>query len=103
MAGIASNIGKFFKHMLSSSSEVSAKRVSGMTALMFSLGCIAYLTISEGGSTTVESLIQTTLVMSSCLLGVSSVTGIWKAERTVKSDETINKEVKVEEKIEKKE
>lgn len=98
MAGI----GKFFKSMLSSSSEVSSKRVSGMLALVISLACIIYLTIDEGGSTTVESLIQTTLIMSSCLLGVSSVTSIWKAERTVKSDETINKEVKVEEKTERK-
>jgi hypothetical protein len=96
MANIASSIGKFLKNMLSSSSEVSSKRVSGMLALIISLACIVYLTIDEGGSTTVESLIQTTLIMSSCLLGVSSVTSIWKVERTVKSDETINKDVNVE-------
>lgn len=99
MAGI----GKFLKNMLSSNSEVSSKRVSGMLALLVGLGCITYLTIDEGGTTAVESLLQTVLITAACLLGVSSVTSIWKAERTVKSDETTNKEIKVEEKIEKKE
>ena len=92
----------FINKMLSGSGNISSKRVSGMLALLVGLGCITYLTIDEGGTTAVESLLQTVLITAACLLGVSSVTSIWKGERTIKSDETINKEVNVEEKIEKK-
>ena len=92
----------FINKMLSGSGDISSKRVSGMLALLVGLGCITYLTIDEGGTTVVESLLQTVLITAACLLGVSSVTNIWKGERTIKSDETINKEVNVEEKIEKK-
>lgn len=90
----------FIKKMLSSSSEVSSKRVSGLLSLLVSLGCIVYLTIDEGGTSTVESLLQTSLIIASCLLGVSSVTSIWKAERSVKSEENTNKDIKVKEKTE---
>lgn len=71
---------KFIYNMLSGTGEVSSKRVSGILSLLVSLGCIVYLTIDEGGTSVVESLIQTTLIMAACLLGVSSVTGIWKGK-----------------------
>lgn len=74
---------KFIYNMLSSKGEVSSKRVSGILSLIVSLGCIVYLTIDEGGTTVVESLIQTTLIMAACLLGVSSVTSIWKGSRNI--------------------
>ena len=74
---------KFIYNMLSNKGEVSSKRVSGILSLIVSLGCIVYLTIDEGGTTVVESLIQTTLIMAACLLGVSSVTSIWKGSRNI--------------------
>lgn len=89
----------FINKMLSGSGEVSSKRVSGMLALLVGLGCITYLTIDEGGTTVVESLLQTVLITAACLLGVSSVTGIWKGERKV----DVHEESKTEKKVEVKE
>lgn len=68
----------FMMDMLSGTGNVSSKRVSGMISLMVSLACIVYLVLTEGGTNTVENLLQTVLVMAACLLGVSSVTSIWK-------------------------
>lgn len=48
-----------------------------MLALV-SMACTIYLTIRDGGTVVVENLIQTSLVMSASLLGISSVTSIWK-------------------------
>lgn len=69
---------RFIKDMLSGQGEISSKRVSGMTMILTALACIVYLTASEGGTTTVQSLVETTIITGACLLGVSSVTGIWK-------------------------
>ena len=71
-------IKNFIKDMLSGKGEISSKRVSGMSMILTSIACIIYLTISEGGTTTVQSLIETSVITGACLLGVSTVTGIWK-------------------------
>lgn len=71
-------IKNFIKDMLSGKGEISSKRVSGMSMILTSIACIIYLTISEGGTTTVQSLIETSIITGACLLGVSTVTGIWK-------------------------
>ena len=68
----------FFQSLLSPTGEISSKRFMGMLALTTSLCCIVYLTIIEGGTNTVENLLETTLIVSSSLLGISSVTNIWK-------------------------
>lgn len=59
-------------------SNISAKRVFGSITLMISLGCTVYLTISEGGTQVVENLIQTAFIIAASLLGIASVTSIWK-------------------------
>ena len=72
----------FFKEMLSeqgyNGSHISSKRVIGLLFAIVSIVCTIYLTIKEGGTIIVENLIQTMLVMSASLLGISSVTSIWK-------------------------
>ena len=73
----------FLKEMLSEvgpngTSHISSKRVVGLLLVMVSLACIIYLTIKDGGTVVVENLIQTALVMGASLLGISSVTSIWK-------------------------
>ena len=87
-------LAKFIYNMFSGTGEVSSKRVSGLLSLLVSLGCIVYLTIDEGGTSVVESLLQTALIMASCLLGVSSVTSIWKHNKTTTTniDENNKKE-----------
>ena len=74
---------KFLKEMLSEAGSngqfyVSSKRVVGFIITMVSLGCIIYLTIKDGGTVVVENLIQTAFIMGTSLLGISSVTSIWK-------------------------
>ena len=72
------NISSFFESLLSSKGEISSKRFMGIISLMVSMLCIIYLTITEGGTRAVEELIEMTLMISTVLLGVSSVTSIWK-------------------------
>lgn len=74
----------FIKNMLSGTGDVSAKRVSGMSSMLIALGCIVYLVIKEGGNSVTESLLETVLIIAACLLGVTSVTGIWKGNKTKK-------------------
>lgn len=74
-------IKKFIKNMLSGTGDVSAKRVSGMSSMTIALLCIIYLVIKEGGNSVTESLLETALIISACLLGVTSVTGIWKGKK----------------------
>ena len=64
--------------MLSGRGEISAKRVLGMMMIITSQLCIIYLTIRYGNTATVQSLIETTMITGACLLGVTSVTSIWK-------------------------
>ena len=42
----------------------------------------APITIKEGGTQVVENIMQTLLIVSSALLGISSVTSIWKGNKT---------------------
>lgn len=42
------------------------------------MGCIVYLTITAGPVMIVENLLQTSLVTGAALLGLYSITSIWK-------------------------
>ena len=68
----------FINDMLSGRGTISAKRFLGLIMIVVSQICIMYLTIRLGNSSTVQSLIETNMIVGACLLGVTSVTGIWK-------------------------
>lgn len=55
----------------------SAKRMIGFISMIVVLSCVIYLTIIEGCSSCVENILQTIIITSCALLGVSSVTRIW--------------------------
>lgn len=76
---------EFFREMLSENGVGSSKRLVGFISIIVTLGCIIYLTIAEGCSTCVESLLQTVIISACALLGVSSVTSIFKQKK--KEDE----------------
>lgn len=77
----------FFKQLISGENGiVSSKRVMGILVLLVCLGCTIYLVISEGGTTVVENLLQTGMVMAASLLGISSVTGIWRGNQVTMGD-----------------
>lgn len=69
---------QFWREMLSENGNGSSKRLVGSVAMLIALGCIVYLTISEGCSPCVEGLLQVLMITSCSLLGISSVTSIWK-------------------------
>lgn len=79
----------FFKQLVSGANGVvSSKRVMGMLVLLVCLACIIYLVIAEGGTSVVENLLQTGMVMAASLLGISSVTSIWKGNQVSMGSET---------------
>lgn len=72
----------FFRQLVSGANGIiSSKRVMGMLVLVVCLICIIYLVVAEGGSGVVENLLQTAMVMAASLLGISSVTSIWKGNQ----------------------
>lgn len=54
------------------------KSTVGTITMFGVLGCIVYLTLKEGGSQAVESLLTTAMIVSATLMGVNSVTDIFK-------------------------
>lgn len=54
------------------------KSTVGTITMFGVLGCIIYLVLKEGGSQAVESLLTTAMIVSATLMGVNSVTDIFK-------------------------
>lgn len=73
--------------MLSENGNGSSKRLFGDIAILVALGCIIYLTVTEGCTDCVEGLLQVLIITSCSLLGLSSVTGIWKNGKVSTSQE----------------
>ena len=69
---------EFIRLTLSEDGVPSAKRVVGFIGYLVALGCIITLTIRDGGTVVVQDLIQTLLITSTSLLGLYSITSIWK-------------------------
>lgn len=68
-----------FKEIISGENGVlSSKRVMGVVVLSICVLCTCWLVYAEGGTQVVENLLQTLMIMAAALLGISSVTGIWK-------------------------
>ena len=84
---------QFWREMFSENGIGSSKRLVGSISMLIALGCIIYLTITEGCTNCVEGLLQVLIITSCSLLGLSSVTSIWKGGRA-----SINQEKKKEEK-----
>ena len=69
---------QFFIEVFSEQGIGSSKRIVGSITLLVVLGCIIYLTITGGCTNCVENLLQTSIIAACSLLGVSSITSIWK-------------------------
>lgn len=79
-----------FREMVSGENGIiSSKRVMGVIILVVCMICTCWLVWAEGGTTVVENLLQTLMVMAAALLGISSITGIWKKGKPIeiKSEE----------------
>ena len=70
---------EFFKQLFSGSTGyASSKRVLGAICLLTCMGVIIYLAIQSKDSDNVKSLLEMMIGVSALLLGISSVTSIWK-------------------------
>ena len=80
-----------FRELVSGENGVlSSKRLMGVIILIICMICTCWLVYVEGGTQVVENLLQTLMIMAAALLGISSVTGIWKkgGRTEIKTDET---------------
>ena len=72
-------MSNIIREVLSGENQVlSSKRIFGALIFLVCLGCIVYLVANEGGTQVVENLLQTAMFMAAGLLGISTVTGIWR-------------------------
>ena len=69
---------EWWREVFSEKGIGSAKRVAGAFITVISMGCITYLTITAGPIMIVENLLQTSLITGAALLGLHSITSIWK-------------------------
>lgn len=76
------------------------KSTVGAIVMFGCFGCIVYLTIKEGGTETVDSLITTAMIISATLLGVNSVADIFKTNTTVTRVSDKNTRIEITEKRE---
>lgn len=80
-----------FRELVSGENGIlSSKRLMGVIILVICMICTCWLVYAEGGTQVVENLLQTLMIMAAALLGISSVTGIWKkgGKTEIKTDET---------------
>ena len=85
-------MGKFFAWVAAQLADGLEKSTVGAITMFAVMGCIVYLVIVEGGTPTVDSLLTTAMIVSATLMGVNSVTEIFKKSdnRTLNINETIN-------------
>lgn len=69
---------EFWREMLSENGNGSSKRLFGGISILTALGCIVYLTVTEGCTDCVEGLLQVLIITSCSLLGLSSITSVFK-------------------------
>ena len=69
---------KFLREVFSENGVGSSKRILGTLMLIVCLVCVVYLVFSEGGTSVVENILITTTAVGAGLLGLSSVTSIFK-------------------------
>lgn len=69
---------EWWREVFSEKGTGSAKRVAGAFITVISMSCITYLTITAGPIMIVENLLQTSLITGAALLGLHSITSIWK-------------------------
>lgn len=82
---------KFFKFVVGELADGIEKTTVGAISMFILIGCIVYLVIKEGANDNVDSLITTGMIVAATLMGVNSVTEIFK--------KTDNRSINIEEKI----
>lgn len=88
---MSKNSMTWFREAFSEKGVGSAKRLIGAFICVVSMGCIVYLTIRDGGTPVVQDLLQTSMIVGASLLGLYSITSIWKGGKvSTSSSEKFN-------------
>lgn len=66
---------EFLRKVVTSHSGISSKRLCGIIGWIMAMGLLTYCTVTEKQA---PNMIDTYLVCDLTLLGIDSVTGIWK-------------------------
>lgn len=69
---------KFWRTVFSEQGRPSSKRVLGAFMIIVCLGILIGFSIKEGCTDNIKDLMELILILASSLLGISSITGIWK-------------------------
>jgi len=69
---------EWWREVFSEKGVGSVKRVAGAFMVGVSMACIIYLTLTAGPVPIVQDLLQTSLITGAALLGLYSITSIWK-------------------------
>lgn len=80
MKEFMNKLTNFMKQMFTSTSEISSKRVSGFTGWLAFIGICIYCTIVKYQAPVIT---DTLAICSSALLGLDTVTSIWKRKTTI--------------------
>ena len=75
---MAERKSNFWREVFSENGVGSSKRIIGTLMIVVVMACTGYLTIKFGDSETVKSICETSIIVGASLLGLSSVTGIWR-------------------------
>lgn len=71
-----------------SNGHLSSKRVLGAIVLLVCLGIVVFEACVEGITDNIKSLLEVLIITSTALLGITSITNIWKQGKTTKQEET---------------
>ena len=71
-----------------SNGHLSSKRVLGAIVLLVCLGVVVAEAVKEGITDNIKSLIEILIITSTALLGITSVTSIWKQGGKTTTQET---------------
>ena len=85
-------MGKFISWIAAQLADGLEKSTVGAISMFIIITCIVYLVVVEGGTATVDSLLTTAMIVAATLMGVNSVTEIFKKtdNRTLNINETIS-------------
>lgn len=82
---------QIFKTIIAQCADGLEKSTIGTIIMFACLGFIGWFVAKEGCTETVESLITTAMIIGATLLGVNSVTDIFKVNRSTQSNKTVTK------------
>lgn len=83
------NKNSSFKEIFcASNGHLSSKRVLGAIVLLVCLSVVVFEACIEGVTDNIKSLLEVLIITSTALLGITSITNIWKQGKVTKSKET---------------